>query len=56
LTEQREEVAGMSGLLAVVERAAETNLLLAEDYLARNAVGNQGAPEAGAAQAAGGAL
>ncbi len=56
LTEQREEVASMSALLAVVERAAETNLLLAEDYLARNAVGDQGAPEAGAPQAAGGAL
>jgi hypothetical protein len=34
----------MSALLAVVERAAETNVLLAEDYLARNAVGDQGAP------------
>jgi ferritin len=56
LTEQREEVSSMSALLAVVERAAETNLLLAEDYLARNAVGDQGAPEAGAPQAAGGAL
>ena len=32
----------MSDLLAVVERAAETNLLLAEDYLARNPVGDQG--------------
>ena len=56
LTEQREEVSSMSALLAVVERAAETNLLLAEEYLARNAVGDQGAPEAGAPQAAGGAL
>jgi len=56
LTEQREEVSSMSALLAVVERAAETNLLLAEDYLARNAVGDQGAPETGAPQAAGGAL
>jgi ferritin len=56
LTEQREEVSSMSALLAVVERAAETNLLLAEDYLARNAVGDQGAAEAGAPQAAGGAL
>jgi ferritin len=56
LTEQREEVSSMSALLAVVERAAETNLLLAEDYLARNAVGDQGAPDAGAPQAAGGPL
>jgi hypothetical protein len=56
LTEQREEVSSMSALLAVVERAAETNLLLAEDYLARNPVGDQGAPEAGAPPAAGGAL
>jgi ferritin len=56
LTEQREEVSSMSALLAVVERAAETNLLLVEDYLARNAVGDQGAPETGAPQAAGGAL
>lgn len=32
----------MSALLAVVERAAETNLLLAEDYLARNPDGDQG--------------
>jgi ferritin len=56
LTEQREEVSSMSALLAVVERAAQTNLLLAEDYLARNPVGDQGAPEAGAPSAAGGAL
>jgi ferritin len=56
LTEQREEVSSMSALLAVVERAAETNLLLAEEYLARSAVGDQGAPEAGAPMAAGGAL
>jgi bacterioferritin B len=56
LTEQREEVASMSDLLAVVERAAETNLLLAEEYLARNPVGDQGAPEAGAPTVAGGAL
>ena len=34
----------MSALLAVIERAAETNLLLAEDYLARNAVGDEGLP------------
>src|SRR6266498_926132 len=55
LQEQREEVASMSSLLSVVERATESNLLLAEDYLARNAVGDQGAPEVGAPPAAGGA-
>ena len=56
LTEQREEVSSMSALLAVVERAAQTNLLLAEDYLARNPVGDQGVPDTGAPPAAGGAL
>jgi hypothetical protein len=56
LTERREEVASMSTLLAILERAAETNLLLVEDYLARNAVGDQGMPNAGAPPAAGGAL
>ena len=56
LQEQREEVASMSALLSVVERASESNILLAEDYLARNPVGDQGAPDAGAPPAAGGAL
>jgi bacterioferritin B len=55
LSEQREEVAGMSTLLAVVERAAESNLLLAEEYLARSNIGEH-APEAPAPPAAGGAL
>jgi hypothetical protein len=44
LQEQREGVASMSDLLSVVERAAESNILLAEDYLARTTVGDQGAP------------
>jgi hypothetical protein len=39
--EQREKVASMSDLLSVVERAAESNILLAEDYLARTTVGDQ---------------
>jgi ferritin len=56
LKEQREEVSSMSALLAIVKRAAKSNVLLAEDYLARNAVGDQGAPEADAPKAAGGAL
>jgi ferritin len=55
LQEQREEVSSMSALLAIVTRAKD-NLLLAEEYLARNAVGDAGAPEAGAPAAAGGAL
>jgi ferritin len=55
LQEQREEVASMSDLLAIVERASESNILLAEDYLARNKVGDQG-ESATAPPAAGGAL
>jgi ferritin len=55
LQEQREEVASMSDLLSVVERASESNLLLAEDYLARNPVGDRG-EAAAAPPAAGGAL
>ena len=55
LSEQREEVASMSALLAIVERAAGSNILLVEEYLARAAVGEQG-PEASAPPAAGGAL
>jgi bacterioferritin B len=55
LEEQREEVASMSALLSVVERAASSNMLLVEDYLARTAVAQPG-PEATAPPAAGGAL
>ena len=55
LSEQREEVASMSSLLTLVERASASNLLLVEDYLARNAIGEDG-PEASAPPAAGGAL
>ena len=55
LQEQREEVSSMSALLSVVERASESNILLAEDYLARNPVGDQG-EAANAPPAAGGAL
>jgi bacterioferritin B len=54
LQEQREEVSSMSTLLAIVERAAASNLLLAEEYLARTPSGGE-AP-AGAPPAAGGAL
>jgi bacterioferritin B len=55
LQEQREEVASMSELLTIVERASESNILLAEDYLARHQVGDQG-ESATAPPAAGGAL
>ena len=55
LAEQREEVASMSDLLAIVERASESNILLVEDYLARNQVGDAGESTA-APPAAGGAL
>ncbi len=55
LEEQREEVAGMSALLAVVDRAGTDNLLLVEDYLARTVV-SVAAPSRPAPPAAGGAL
>jgi ferritin len=56
LQEQREEVSSMSALLAVVQRASESNVLLAEEHLARTAIGDQGAPVGPAPPAAGGAL
>ncbi len=55
LDEQREEEASMADLLTTVERASETNILLAEDYLSRNPVGDAG-EGVGAPEAAGGAL
>ena len=54
LQEQREEVASMSDLLAVVERGKD-NLLQVEEYLARQS-GGESPLEAGAPPAAGGAL
>ena len=48
-------VASMSTLLAIMERAGD-NLLLVEDYLARNQVGDGGGNAAVAPEAAGGAL
>jgi len=54
LKEQREEVASMSSLLAVVERAAD-NLLLADEHLSRNQIGDAGVDPT-APPAAGGAL
>jgi ferritin len=56
LQEQREEVSSMSALLSVVQRASSSNVLLAEEYLARTAVGDEGAVDASAPPAAGGAL
>jgi bacterioferritin B len=55
LSEQREEVASMSSLLALVQRASTSNLLLVEDHLSRSAIGEHG-PDAAAPPAAGGAL
>ena len=56
LQEQREEVSSMSDLLALVKRASESNLLLAEEQLARTQVGDAGQVDAAAPPAAGGAL
>ena len=54
LQEQREEVASMTELLAIVERGRD-NLLHVEEYLSRSA-GGENVLEAGAPPAAGGAL
>ena len=54
LQEQREEVASMTELLAIVERGRD-NLLHVEEYLSRSASG-ENVLEAGAPPAAGGAL
>jgi bacterioferritin B len=54
LQEQREEVSSMAALLTVVERSRD-NVMLIEDYLARES-GGENALEAGAPPAAGGAL
>jgi ferritin len=55
LKEQLEETSSMADLLRTVERAAETNILLAESYLARTQVGDEGKND-NAPPAAGGAL
>jgi ferritin len=54
LQEQREEVSSMTALLQVVERSRD-NVMLIEDYLARES-GGENPLEAGAPPAAGGAL
>ena len=55
LQEQREEVASMTELLAVVERGKD-NLLNVEEHLSRSSGGGKNPLEAGAPPAAGGAL
>ena len=54
LQEQREEISSMAALLTVVERSRD-NVMLIEDYLARETVGDAGV-DATAPPAAGGAL
>ena len=54
LQEQREEVSSMAALLTVVERSKD-NVMLIEDYLARETAANASA-DASAPPAAGGAL
>ena len=54
LQEQREEISSMAALLTVVERSRD-NVMLIEDFLAREVVGDAGADPA-APPAAGGAL
>ena len=55
LDEQREEVASMSHLLAIIDRAGLDHMLLVEDYLARGGIGAE-APSSPSPPAAGGAL
>jgi ferritin len=55
LKEQREEVSSMSDLLKLVERAASLSLLLAEQQLASQPVGDGGV-DSSAPPAAGGLL
>jgi ferritin len=55
LKEQLEQTSSMADLLRTVELAVQTNILLAEDYLARTQVGDAGHAE-GTPPAAGGNL
>jgi ferritin len=56
LDEQREEVASMNALLAVIDRAGVDHMLLVEDYLARTGGVAAAEPSSPAPSAAGGAL
>ena len=55
VSEQLEEINSMETLLAIVERAGEDNLLLVEDYIAQNAIGDGGNGGGGGGAAEGGA-
>ena len=55
LKEQLEEMATMADLLTTVERALDSSILLAEDYLAREGMGDGGRSK-GSPPAAGGLL
>lgn len=55
LKEQVEEVAAMSTLVAIAERAG-TDLFQIEDFIARERIGDEGRGDAGAPEAAGGSL
>jgi ferritin len=56
LDEQREEVASMNALLAVIDRAGTDHMLLVEDYLVRSGGVTAAEPSGPAPPAAGGAL
>ena len=56
LDEQREEVASMHALLAVIDRAGIDHMLLVEDYLARSGGVSVDEPSSPAPPVAGGAL
>jgi bacterioferritin B len=56
LDEQREEVASMKALLAVIDRAGTDNMLLVEDFLARTGGVSAAPPSTPSPPAAGGAL
>ena len=56
LEEQREEVASMHALLAVIDRAGTDHMLLVEDYLSRSGGVTADEPSSPAPPAAGGAL
>ena len=56
LDEQREEVASMNALLAVIDRAGTDNMLLVEDFLVRSGGVTADEPSIPAPPAAGGAL
>jgi hypothetical protein len=55
LKEQLEEMSSAADLLTTVERALASSILLAEDYLARQPIGDSGIDRA-APPAAGGGL